>query len=117
MPAAVVSEELDVRANPRQASWADLFMGEAEGDKNTLDISRLQHLVITGLLVGAYITLLVEYTRNVSGQAIMLAWETGAPVFASMPPVDGTFVGLLVLSHGAYLAFKALPAGKGVGNQ
>ena len=114
-PTAIVPETIEVRADPRQASWADMFMGEAEGDKGTLDISRLQHLIITGLLVGGYVMLLVEYTRNISGRAIMLAWETGAPVFASMPPVDGTFLGLLALSHGAYLAFKAMPAGKGPG--
>ena len=27
-----------------------------------------------------------------------------------MPPVDGTFLALLALSHGGYLAFKALPS-------
>lgn len=100
---------LEVRDSPAKAQWTDLFRGEEEANKDLVDASRLQHLVITGLLLGGYVVLLLEYVRTVDGPAILLANLTGAPVFATMPPVDGTFVGLLALSHAGYLAFKALP--------
>jgi hypothetical protein len=58
----------------------------------------------------------LETVRLIGGKAVMLAlWPiangVGSPMFAEMPPVDDTFIGLLVLSHGAYLAFKAMPKG------
>lgn len=100
---------LEARDSPAKAEWSDLFRGEETANKDQVDVSRLQHLVITGLLLGGYVVLLLEYVRTVDGPAVLLANLTGAPVFAAMPPVDGTFVGLLALSHAGYLAFKALP--------
>jgi hypothetical protein len=103
-------EPLDQRDSSAEASWSDLFTGEGAANARQVDVSRLQHLVITVLLLSGYIVLLVEYVRTIDGASILLAAITGAPVFATMPPVDATFVGLLALSHAGYLAFKALPA-------
>lgn len=95
--------------------WSDLVSGEEVGNEGQVDVSRLQYLVITFVLLGGYLTLLVRYLGTLDGAQILTAAATFAPVFPSMPPVDGTFVGLLALSHGGYLAFKAMPStGAGV---
>lgn len=106
----VRTDPIDRRDAPAEARWADLFKGEGKANAGHVDVSRLQHLVITTLLLGGYIVLLVEYVRTLDATAILMAIMTGAPVFASMPPVDATFVGLLALSHAGYLAFKAMPS-------
>jgi hypothetical protein len=108
--APAVARQFDQNAIASEARWTDLFQGERAADADHVDVSRLQHLVITGLLLSSYIVLLVQYARTIDGAAVILALRSGAPVFASMPPVDATFVGLLVLSHAAYLGFKTLPA-------
>lgn len=100
------AQVLDRRENPLWARWSDLFTGETEAASNQIDVSRLQHMVITVLLLGGYIILLAEYVRTIDACAVLLAMTMGAPVFASMPPIDPTFVGLLALSHAGYLAFK-----------
>ena len=78
---------------------------------NQVDVSRLQYL----LLLGRYLILLMRYLGSLDGTQILLASHDHVPVFPSMPPVDGTFLGLLVLSHGGYLAFKALPSARAGG--
>ena len=106
----VKPDPLDQRPAPVQARWADLFTGEGKANAKQVDVSRLQHLVITLLLLGGYVVLLVEFVRTLDATAIMMAVLTGAPIFAAMPPVDATFVGLLAISHVGYLAFKAMPS-------
>lgn len=104
---------LEMRA-PGLFRWADLITGEEEANAAQVDVSRLQYLVITFLLLGGYLILLLTYARSLDGTQILIAVHDNTPVFPSMPAVDATFLGLLVLSHGGYLAFKALPA-KGTG--
>lgn len=101
---------LERRSDPLRARWSDLFTGETVADAHRIDVSRLQHLVITALLLGSYVILLVEYVRTIDATAVLMAMTMGVPVFATMPPVDATFVGLLAVSHAGYLAFKD-PAG------
>lgn len=102
-------DPISKRRDSTLSRWSDLFMGESIANKNTLDLSRLQHLIITFLLLATYLFLLLDYLRDIGGKAILSAALTGTPVFAAMPPVDATFVGLLTLSHAGYLVFKALP--------
>ncbi len=45
------SEGLDKRASPLAASITDIFMGEEKADAHTVDVSRLQNVVITIMLV------------------------------------------------------------------
>lgn len=92
-----------------EANWTDIFTDEKQENSNTVDISRLQHLVITGLLLGGYFILLAEYVSNINATAIFFALITGQSVFTEMPPIDPTFIGLMAISHTGYLAFKALP--------
>lgn len=93
----------------QEANWTDIFTDEKQENSNTVDISRLQHLVITGLLLGGYFILLAEYVSNINIASIFFALVSGHAVFTEMPPVDGTFIGLMAISHTGYLAFKALP--------
>jgi hypothetical protein len=92
-----------------EANWTDIFTDEKHENSNNVDISRLQHLVITGLLLGGYFILLAEYVSNINASAIFFALVTGQSVFTDMPPIDFTFIGLMAISHAGYLAFKALP--------
>jgi hypothetical protein len=91
------------------AKWTDIFTDESQENSNTVDINRLQYLVITGLLLGSYFIFLSEYISNINAASIFYALITGQAVFTQMPPVDGTFIGLMALSHAGYLGFKALP--------
>ena len=81
-----------------EASWSDLFLGEEVANRYVVDISRLQKLIITVLLVVAYVGWL---------------WSdlTTKKTFTAMPQVDenGTFIWLLGISHAAYLAYKSTP--------
>lgn len=93
----------------QEANWTDIFTDEKQENSNTVDISRLQHLVITGLLWGGYFILLAEYVNDINANALFFSLVTGEPVFKEMPPLDPTFIGLMVISHAGYLAFKTLP--------
>ncbi len=83
------------------ASWSDLFLGDEEATYRTVDISRLQKLVITVLLGAIYLTYLwTELGKAAAGAALAM------PTFGD--DTNG-FLWLLGISHGAYLAQKATP--------
>jgi kumamolisin len=92
---------MDANVSPTEASWADLYLGEEVANRNTVDISRLQKLVITILLVMTYVQMLWgDLGTKLAG---------GAKGFNEMPQVDSSFLWLLGISHAAYLAYKATP--------
>jgi hypothetical protein len=107
MKSLVTPATLDVNRSPNEASWLDLMTGETAGTENQLDVSRVQHLIISGLLISIYLMLLAKLMDSVSGEMIATAFKTGQPPFTELPPVGETFLGLLLLSHGGYLVFKA----------
>jgi hypothetical protein len=98
---------LDTNDSTSEASWIDLVTGETEGTDHQLDLSRIQYLIISGALLSSYFMALANLLGDINGRTIMTAAASGNAVFASMPEVAGTFLGLLVLSHAGYLAFKA----------
>jgi len=98
------SDGLDKRASPRLASLADIFMGEEKANADTVDISRLQNVVITATLVLGFFSLLVEMTNSISAETMLGA--KGA-IFTSLPELGATFTSLLLVSHVTYLAAKA----------
>jgi hypothetical protein len=94
---------IDRNLTPKEASWADLFLGEEVANREVVDISRLQKLFITVLLLLTYIRLLW----------IGLGHPSSTTGF-DMPPVSDPqggqgFLWLLGISHAAYLASKATP--------
>jgi hypothetical protein len=86
---------------PVVASWRDLFLGDEEATYRTVDISRLQKLIITVLLAAVYVTFL------------WTALGKAAPGLGLAMPTFGDdtngFLWLLGISHGAYLAQKTTP--------
>jgi hypothetical protein len=116
MQSLVTPAKLDVNNSPSQASWLDLMTGETAGMENQLDVSRVQHLIISGLLISIYLMLLAKLMDSVTAETIATAFKTGQPPFTELPPVGETFLGLLLLSHGGYLAFKARKTGSDGGS-
>jgi hypothetical protein len=88
----------DVNASPADASFADLYLGEEVTNRQSVDASRLQKLVVTILLVAVYCQMLWSaFIDAASGHVF------------SMPIVGTNFLGLLGVSHAAYLLSKASP--------
>ena len=100
------STNVAVNASAADASLVDLFTGETEADKDQIDVSRLQNVVITFILVCGYAALLIEFTRDISPETVARALGAGASIFPSLPDPGGTFVTLLAASHATYLAVK-----------
>ncbi|MFS8049195.1 hypothetical protein [Rhizobium sp. BR 314] len=98
------SEGLDKRTSPASASIADIFMGEEKADVDTVDVSRLQNVVITVVLVFGFFSILVEQASTISATTILGATS---PVFGSLPDLGATFASLLFVSHATYLVAKA----------
>ena len=93
------AKDADVKGATKDAGWSDLYCGEEKGNKDVVDVSRLQQLVTTLLLVMVYVGFL---WRDLDTAAF-----TGE--LLKMPPVSTTFLGLLGASHAGYLAYKATP--------
>lgn len=82
----------------KNASLADLFEGDEVGNFVQVDLSKVQMLLITIVIVVAYATAL---------SAMFLgAKSTGITQF---PDVDSSMVALLAISHSGYLVYKAIP--------
>lgn len=89
---------IDANPSPVDARWMDLISGETKGKQNSLDLSRLQHLMISGLLMTSYGVDLGHALANLS---------PGVHILGAMPDPGDAFLGLLGLSHASYLAFQA----------
>lgn len=102
------------KRSANEAAWTDLITGETEGNEQAIDISRVQHLVISGTLLTTYLMALADALGDVGGPSIMSAMAANKSIFTDMPGVGtGTFLGLLGISHAGYLIFKAnSPEGK-----
>jgi hypothetical protein len=98
------SEGLDKRPSPRLASIADIFMGEEKANADTVDVSRLQNVVITVTLILGFFSYLIEMMSSINATTLLGA--RGA-VFTTLPELGTTFTSLLLVSHATYLAAKA----------
>jgi hypothetical protein len=98
------SEGLDKRDSPAQASLADIFMGEEKANANTVDVARLQNVVITVTLVLGFFSILAGMTSTITAKEMLAA--TG-PIFTSLPELGATFTSLLFVSHATYLVSKS----------
>jgi hypothetical protein len=93
---------MDANKSPYQASWSDLYLGEEVANRYVVDISRLQKLIITAILVFAYAVSLWRFF----GHPPALVGHPPGPAAFNMPEVGRDFLALLGISHGAYLASK-----------
>ena len=78
-------------------------MGEEKANADTVDVSRLQNVVITGTLVLGYFSVLIA-TMTIDAAKVIGAKQA---IFASLPDVNATFASLLLVSHATYLVSKA----------
>ncbi|TBR30080.1 MAG: hypothetical protein EPO10_04685 [Reyranella sp.] len=97
------SEGLDKRPSPHLASIADIFMGEEKVNADTVDVSRLQNVVITVTLVLGFFSILIAMTTISAAQLI----GAKAAIFTTLPELGATFTSLLFVSHATYLVAKA----------
>jgi hypothetical protein len=98
---------IDANVDPSEASWADLYLGDEVANRDVVDISRLQKLIVTVLLVMTYVQLLwFHLMGDLTDKSGKLITDGH---FTNMPQVGDTFIWLLGISHGAYLAYKAVP--------
>lgn len=82
-----------------QAKLSELVSGEELGNANILDISRLQNLFFTLILVGVYLVALNS----------MLGAVGAGTLIDQFPALSSSMVALLGISHAGYLAAKAVP--------
>jgi hypothetical protein len=89
--------KLLTKQTAKDASWADLVTGEELGNAGTPDLGKIQQGFITLILLGAYSFYIFQY------------FGSNIALITQLPTVDKSFVWLLGLSHGTYLAYKAAP--------
>jgi hypothetical protein len=97
---------IEERNDSSEVGWTDLILGETVTKARMVDIARVQHVVITGILILTYFHLLWASARAIDGVSIARVMSTGTSVFTAMPTIDQTFVTLLLISHAALLASK-----------
>ena len=92
---------IDSRPAASHACWTDLIQGDDEANKDAVDISKVQQLLITLLVMGLYATLIGNMLSH--GIGVDAAGRIGLPVLSD------DLVWLIGISHAGYLAYKAAP--------
>jgi hypothetical protein len=87
------------RPRGARALLRDLITGDDLGNAGIVDLSKLQQLLITLMLVFIYAGMLSQLFY---GAPFAVATQT------RLPPFSQDFVTLLLVSHGGYLAYKAV---------
>ncbi len=85
------------RRDRTTASWLDIVTGDETANAGLVDLSKVQQLLITVLLLGTYTALLIQ---RFSGKP---EW------IDSLPLIGQQFIWLLAVSHAGYLGYKAAP--------
>jgi hypothetical protein len=79
--------------------WADLILGDELGNATTVDIGKVQQILITLVAVVSY------------GLAIakLLAVTSSGQPLAALPKMDSGFLALVAAGHATYLSYTAVP--------
>jgi hypothetical protein len=80
------------------ASWLDIVTGDEVANAGTVDMSKVQQLLVTLLLLGTYCFLLIRGFATSPAHGML-----------GLPPLSARFIELLAISHAGYLAYKAAP--------
>jgi hypothetical protein len=96
-----------MRDSARRASIADWFLGEDVANRDRIDISRLQMVLITAGLLVTYGEAICGVVRDLSTASLMLTVRDVSVLIASLPPVGTTMAVMLAASHATYLIAKA----------
>lgn len=99
--------------DPEDAQLADLVYGETVEDDGVVDSTRVQAIVVTGILAAIYVNLTLEASERIGGLTSAEALNSATQIFTSMPPAGATFLWLLGISHGTLLGGKLISAYKG----
>jgi hypothetical protein len=91
---------LHKNAEPSDAGWVDLFRGEEIGNYKLVDMSKVQMLFFT-------VVVIVSYSAAVSSMLGDLATLVREPTLG-FPDFNDTLNALLGISHGTYLSVKAV---------
>lgn len=94
------------KTGPDKAALSDMVLQEVKGRNDMIDINRIQHVAITGILGISYLLVLFDVVSNIDAVRIVFAAAQNASVLTSMPQIDGTFTSLLFVSHAALLGSK-----------
>jgi hypothetical protein len=86
------------------ASLMDLFMGDEIGNYDRVDLSKVQMLLLTVVILVAYSAALYDLLLN---EAVVFD-----PAGVSLPLFSASISTLLAISHGGYLAVKAVDHSK-----
>jgi hypothetical protein len=93
-----------------RASIADWFLGEDADNKDKIDISRVQMVLITAGLLVTYGNAIFAAIRDLAPQEILLAIQNVDVLVGTLPPVGATMAIMLAVSHATYLVAKAADA-------
>ena len=85
-------------ADSNCASWLDIVTGDEVANAGTVDMSKVQQLLVTLLLLGTYCFLLIRGFATSPAHGML-----------GLPPLSARFIELLAISHAGYLAYKAAP--------
>jgi hypothetical protein len=88
-------------ASPAEASWVDLVRGEEIGNYKLVDMSKVQMLFFTVVVVATYAGAIIALLYNVT-------YMQKPPAELAFPEFSETLNALLGISHGTYLSVKAV---------
>ncbi len=91
---------LHKNSDPAEASWADLFRGEEISNWRQVEMSKVQMLFFTVVVVAAYSAALSSMLRDVVALR--------AAVSVNFPDFSPTLNALMAISHGTYLSVKTI---------
>lgn len=95
------TKDVFTRPEFHKATWEDLFTGEANGNADYFDLSRLQMFLFTVVVLVVYWVVL----RNAFGQ---IEAPGGVSRVTSLPSLPEGVLWLVGISHGGYLTMKAV---------
>ena len=79
------------------ATWLDLVTGDETANGGTVDLSKVQQLLVTGVLAGSY------------ALCLLCVFAAATPWDRHLPVLSPDMVWLLAVSHAGYLVYKVAP--------
>ena len=102
-------QRVAIRPDDQRVSLVDLVRGDEEGNKDTIDLSKLQNFAITLLLIGIYAAVLYDRIPAIAWPVLVKGGKETLDTLNSLPPLSKEFVELMAISHAGYLLYKAAP--------
>ncbi len=89
-----------------KASVFDLFVSENAGSEDRIDLTRVQNVLFTVLLLIAYFSALISMLSTVYPEMIVATSAENPGIFKGLPAPGGSFLALIALSHAGYIMGK-----------